>query len=66
LPLACCLTTLVRVLKAFNGGSSIIRAIAAAGVLREGKNTVNYVWEEESEKEAGLRGYKDKILLVKI
>jgi hypothetical protein len=60
------LTTLVRASRASSGGSSIIGAIAAAGVLREGRNAVNYVREGESRGEAGLRGRGDEVLLVEI
>jgi hypothetical protein len=39
----CRLTTLVRALRASSSGSLIIGAIIAAGVLREGRNTGDYV-----------------------
>ena len=43
------LTTLIRVLRASSGRSSIIGAIIAAGDLKEGKNIVDYIREGESE-----------------
>jgi hypothetical protein len=60
------LTTLVRASRASSGGSLIMGAIVAAGVLREGRNTVDYVREGESEGQADLRDYGDEELLVEI
>jgi hypothetical protein len=60
------LTTLVRASRASSGGSSIIGAIVAAGVLREGRNAGDYVRVGESEGQADLRDYRDKELLVEI
>ena len=55
-----CLTTLVKVSRASSGKGSIIGAIAAAGVLREGRNAVDYIRDVKSEGKAGSKGQKER------